>query len=81
VVGNLVGGPSSRRNCRRTNLVRTIGGMAAAAIAEAAFIAVIGGHVVAAAIFGAGLAIIAQSGRFVRILGPSAVFHIKDSGD
>lgn len=80
VVGNLVGGPRlAPQLSPNKTWSGTIGGMAAAAIAEAAFIAVIGGHVVAAAIFGAGLAIIAHLGDLFESWVKRS-FHIKDSG-
>jgi phosphatidate cytidylyltransferase len=80
VVGNLVGGPRlAPLLSPNKTWSGTLGGMAAAAMAEAVFIAVIGGHVVAAALFGAGLAAIAHLGDLFESW-VKRHFHIKDSG-
>ena len=80
VVGNLVGGPRLAPHLSPNKTWSgTIGGMLAAAIAEAAFIALIGGHAVAAALFGVGLAAIAHLGDLFESW-VKRHFHIKDSG-
>jgi phosphatidate cytidylyltransferase len=80
VVGNLVGGPRLAPHLSPNKTWSgTIGGMAAAAAAEAVFIAVIGGHAVAAAMFAAGLAAVAHLGDLFESWVKRS-FHIKDSG-
>ena len=80
VVGNLVGGPRLAPHLSPNKTWSgTIGGMVAAAIAEGVFIAIIGGHVVAAALFGGALAAIAHLGDLFESW-VKRNFHIKDSG-
>ena len=80
VVGNLVGGPKfSPVLSPNKTWSGTIGGIIAAAIAEAVFIAVIGGHAGAAAMFGAALAVFAHFGDLFESW-VKRHFHIKDSG-
>jgi len=80
VVGNLVGGPklASVLSPNKT-WSGTIGGIIAAAIAESIFIAIIGGHAGAAALFGAGLAVLAHLGDLFESW-VKRRFHTKDSG-
>ncbi|HEY0283013.1 MAG TPA: phosphatidate cytidylyltransferase [Rhizomicrobium sp.] len=80
IVGNLVGGPRlAPRLSPNKTWSGTIGGMVAAAIAEAIFIAIIGGHAGAAALFGAGLAVFAHLGDLFESW-VKRRFHTKDSG-
>jgi phosphatidate cytidylyltransferase len=80
VVGNLVGGPKlAPLLSPNKTWSGTIGGIIAAAIAEAIFIAIIGGHAGAAALFGAGLAVFAHLGDLFESW-VKRRFHIKDSG-
>lgn len=80
VVGNLVGGPklASVLSPNKT-WSGTIGGIIAAAIAESIFIAIIGGHAGAAALFGATLAVFAHLGDLFESW-VKRRFHTKDSG-
>jgi phosphatidate cytidylyltransferase len=80
VVGNLVGGPKLAPVLSPNKTWSgTIGGIVAAAIAEAIFIAIIGGHAGAAALFGAGLAVFAHVGDLFESW-VKRRFHTKDSG-
>jgi phosphatidate cytidylyltransferase len=80
VVGNLVGGPKLVPVLSPNKTWSgTIGGIVAAAIAEAVFIALIGGHAGAAALFGAGLAVFAHAGDLFESW-VKRRFHTKDSG-
>jgi phosphatidate cytidylyltransferase len=80
VVGNLVGGPKlAPALSPNKTWSGTIGGVVAAAVAEAIFIALIGGNAVAAALFGAALAVIAHAGDLFESW-VKRRFHIKDSG-
>jgi phosphatidate cytidylyltransferase len=80
VVGNLVGGPRlAPMLSPNKTWSGTIGGVAAAAIAAAIFIAIIGGHAGAAALFGAVLAAFAHLGDLFESW-VKRRFHIKDSG-
>jgi phosphatidate cytidylyltransferase len=80
VVGNLVGGPKLAPVLSPNKTWSgTIGGIVAAAIAEAIFIAIIGGHAGAAALFGAGLAVFAHFGDLFESW-VKRRFHTKDSG-
>lgn len=80
IVGNLVGGPKLAPVLSPNKTWSgTIGGIVAAAIAESVFIAVIGGHAGAAALFGAGLAVFAHIGDLFESW-VKRRFHTKDSG-
>ncbi|MDE2134954.1 MAG: phosphatidate cytidylyltransferase [Alphaproteobacteria bacterium] len=80
VVGNLLGGPRLAPVLSPNKTWSgAIGGLVAAAIAEAVFIAVIGGHAGAAALFGAVLAVFAHTGDLFESWVKRS-FHIKDSG-
>ncbi len=80
VVGNLMGGPRLAPVLSPNKTWSgAIGGLVAAAIAEAIFIAVIGGHAGAAALFGAVLAVFAHAGDLFESW-VKRRFHIKDSG-
>jgi phosphatidate cytidylyltransferase len=80
VVGNLVGGPKLAPVLSPNKTWSgTIGGVAAAATAEAIFIAIIGGHAGAAALFGAVLAVFAHLGDLFESW-VKRRFHVKDSG-
>jgi phosphatidate cytidylyltransferase len=80
VVGNLVGGPKLAPVLSPNKTWSgTIGGIVAAAIAESIFIAIIGGHAGAAALFGAGLAVFAHLGDLFESW-VKRRFHTKDSG-
>lgn len=80
VVGNLLGGPRLAPVLSPNKTWSgAIGGLVAAAIAEAIFIAVIGGQAGAAALFGAVLAVFAHAGDLFESW-VKRRFHIKDSG-
>ncbi|MDE2494021.1 MAG: phosphatidate cytidylyltransferase, partial [Alphaproteobacteria bacterium] len=80
IVGNLVGGPKFVPQLSPNKTWSgTIGGIAAAAVAEAIFIAVIGGDAGAAALFGAVLAMFAHLGDLFESW-VKRRFHLKDSG-
>jgi phosphatidate cytidylyltransferase len=80
VVGNLVGGPKLAPVLSPNKTWSgTIGGIVAAAIAESVFIAIIGGHAGAAALFGAALAVFAHVGDLFESW-VKRRFHTKDSG-
>ncbi|MBU6297860.1 MAG: phosphatidate cytidylyltransferase [Alphaproteobacteria bacterium] len=80
IVGNLVGGPKFVPQLSPNKTWSgTIGGVAAAAVAEAIFIAVIGGDAGAAALFGAVLAMFAHLGDLFESW-VKRRFHLKDSG-
>jgi phosphatidate cytidylyltransferase len=80
VTGNVIGGPKlAPRLSPNKTWAGTVGGIAAAAAVAAVFIAVLGGRALPAALFGAGLAIVAHLGDLFE----SSVkrhFHFKDSG-
>lgn len=80
VVGNLVGGarlwPSLSPN---KTWAGTLGGVAAAAAAEAAFVMLLGGHAFMGAVFGCGVAIVAHCGDLFESW-VKRVFRRKDSG-
>ena len=80
VAGNLIGGPKLAPGLSPNKTWSgTICGIAAAAIVEAIYIAVIGGNALAAALFGAGLAIFAHLGDLFESL-IKRLFRTKDSG-
>lgn len=80
VIGNLVGGPKLAPVLSPNKTWSgTIGGIVVAAITEAIFIAVIGGHAGAAALFGAVLAAFAHFGDLFESW-VKRHFHIKNSG-
>jgi phosphatidate cytidylyltransferase len=80
VSGNLIGGPRlAPKLSPNKTWAGTIGGIVAAAVLEAVYIAVIGGHVWAAALFGAALAACAHLGDLFESW-VKRRFHIKDSG-
>ena len=80
VTGNLIGGaklaPGLSPNKTWSG---TIGGIAAAAVMEAIYVGVIGGNALAAAFFGAGLAVFAHLGDLFESL-VKRLFRTKDSG-
>ncbi len=80
IFGNLIGGP---RLVPVLSPNKTwagfIGGLAAAALVEAIFILIMGGHVLAGAIFGASMAVIAHLGDLFESWAKRS-FHVKDSG-
>ncbi len=80
VVGNLVGGPKLAPVLSPNKTWSgTIGGVVVAAIAEAIFIAIIGGHAGAAALFGAALAVFAHFGDLFESW-VKRRFRVKNSG-
>ncbi len=80
IAGNLIGGPKLAPELSPNKTWSgTIGGIVAAAILEAIYIAVIGGNAVAAALFGAGLAVFAHLGDLFESL-VKRLFRTKDSG-
>lgn len=80
IVGNLIGGvrlwPSLSPN---KTWAGTIGGVATAAAAEAAFVVLLGGHALTGAILGSGIAVVAHSGDLFESW-TKRVFRRKDSG-
>ncbi len=80
VFGNLIGGarlaPVLSPN---KTWAGAIGGLAAAALVEAIFILIMGGHVLAGAAFGAGMAVIAHLGDLFESWAKRC-FRVKDSG-
>jgi len=80
IAGNLIGGPKLAPGLSPNKTWSgTIGGIAAAAILLAAYIAIIGGNAVAAVFFGAGLAVVAHLGDLFESL-VKRIFRTKDSG-
>jgi phosphatidate cytidylyltransferase len=80
VIGNLVGGPKLAPVLSPNKTWSgTVGGVAAAAIASAVFIAVIGGDPARAALFGAALSVVAHLGDLFESW-VKRRFHLKNSG-
>ncbi len=78
--GNLVGGPKIAPIISPNKTwAGTLGGIGAAAVAEAVYIGVIGGDIALALLFGAGLALTAHAGDFFESW-VKRRFHFKDSG-
>jgi phosphatidate cytidylyltransferase len=80
VVGNLIGGPKlAPRISPNKTWTGTLGGVAAAAIAEAIFVAVVNGDAVSGAFYGAGIAVTAHAGDLFESW-MKRKFQRKDSG-
>ena len=80
VAGNLIGGPKlSPELSPNKTWAGTIGGIGAAAILEAVYVAALGGHALGAALFGAGLAVVAHLGDLFESW-VKRRFRTKDSG-
>lgn len=80
VAGNLIGGPKLAPVLSPNKTwAGTIGGILAAALLEAVYVAAIGGNAAAAAVYGAGLAVVAHSGDLFESWVKRS-FHRKDSG-
>jgi phosphatidate cytidylyltransferase len=80
VAGNLVGGPKLAPVLSPNKTwAGTIGGILAAAIAEAIYVGVLGGNPVLASVYGAGLAVVAHAGDLFESWVKRS-FHRKDSG-
>lgn len=78
--GNVIGGPKlAPRLSPMKTWSGTIGGIAAAAAIQAGFIAVLGGDALAAAGYGAAIAVTAHAGDLFESL-VKRRFHMKDSG-
>ncbi|HUO87876.1 MAG TPA: phosphatidate cytidylyltransferase [Rhizomicrobium sp.] len=78
--GNLVGGPKLWPALSPNKTwAGTFGGIVAAAVVESVYIAVLGGHVVAAALLGAAIAVVAHCGDLFESW-VKRVFQRKDSG-
>ncbi len=78
--GNLIGGPKIAPYLSpKKTWSGTIGGIVAAAIVEAVFILIIGGHVLLGALFGAGMGVVAHVGDLFESW-VKRCFHVKDSG-
>jgi phosphatidate cytidylyltransferase len=79
-VGNLVGGPKIVPVLSPNKTwAGTIGGLVAAAIAEAVFIGILGGHVVSAILFAVVVGIVAHAGDFFESWA-KRMFQLKDMG-
>jgi phosphatidate cytidylyltransferase len=78
--GNLIGGPKivPRLSPKKT-WSGTIGGIVAASAVESVFILIIGGHVLAGALFGAGMGAVAHVGDLFESW-VKRCFRVKDSG-
>lgn len=80
IVGNLVGGarlwPSLSPN---KTWAGTVGGIVAAAAAEAAFVTLVGGHALIGVLLGSGIAVVAHCGDLFESW-VKRVFRRKDSG-
>ncbi len=80
VIGNLVGGPRLWPALSPNKTwAGTLGGIAVAAVAEAAYVAVLGGNPDSAALLGAGIAIIGHGGDLFESW-VKRIFRRKDSG-
>jgi phosphatidate cytidylyltransferase len=78
--GNLIGGPRLAPVLSPNKTwAGFVGGMIAAAIVEAIFILIMGGHVVFGALFGAGMAVVAHVGDLFESW-TKRCFQVKDSG-
>ena len=79
-VGTTVGGPKLAPVLSpKKTWSGTIGGIVAAAAAQAVFIAILGGHVPAAAAYGASIGVVAHLGDLFESM-VKRHFHMKDSG-
>jgi phosphatidate cytidylyltransferase len=80
VFGNLIGGPRLAPVLSPNKTwAGAIGGLLAAALVEAIFILIMGGHAMTGAVFGASLAVIAHLGDLFESW-TKRCFHVKDSG-
>jgi CDP-diglyceride synthetase len=80
ICGKLIGGPKLAPVLSPNKTwAGAIGGIVAAAVVEAIFMAIMGGQVMAGAIFGAGIAVIAHFGDLFESWVKRS-FHVKDSG-
>ena len=80
IFGNLIGGPKLAPVLSPNKTwAGTLGGVAVSAIAQTIYIGVLGGSVWAAAVFGAGLAVVAHAGDLFESWSKRQ-FHVKDSG-
>lgn len=80
VFGNVIGGPRLAPVLSPNKTwAGFIGGLAAAALVEAIFILIMGGHVLAGAAFGASMAVVAHFGDLFESWAKRC-FHVKDSG-
>ena len=80
VCGNVIGGPRLAPNLSPNKTwAGTIGGVAAAGVVLAVFIAVMGGRVLEAAAFGAAMGVVAHAGDLFESWAKRC-FHRKDSG-
>ena len=80
VFGNLIGGPKFVPVLSPNKTWSgTIGGIVAAGIVLAIFIALMGGHALAAALFGAAMGVVAHAGDLFESWAKRC-FHLKDSG-
>lgn len=80
VAGNLIGGPKLVPVLSPNKTwAGTFGGIAAAAIVEAIYVGILGGNVVLASAYGAGLAVVAHAGDLFESWVKRS-FHRKDSG-
>lgn len=80
VAGNLIGGPKLAPVLSPNKTwAGTLGGVAAAAIVEAVYVAILGGNPVPATLYGAGIAVVAHSGDLFESWVKRS-FHRKDSG-
>jgi len=80
IFGNLIGGPKLVPVLSPNKTwAGFIGGLVAAALVEAIFILIMGGHVLAGAAFGASMAVIAHLGDLFESW-TKRCFHVKDSG-
>ncbi|MDE2184510.1 MAG: phosphatidate cytidylyltransferase [Alphaproteobacteria bacterium] len=79
-VGNLAGGRKiAPRLSPNKTWSGTIGGVIAASVLNGAFVVMLGGNMLAGAVFGAGLAVVAHLGDLFESL-VKRIFHYKDSG-
>jgi phosphatidate cytidylyltransferase len=80
IVGNLVGGPKLWPSLSPNKTWSgTLGAVAVAAVVEAIYVAVLGGHAVDGALYGAAIAILGHGGDLAESC-VKRVFHRKDSG-
>ncbi len=78
--GNLIGGPKIAPYLSpKKTWSGTIGGIVAAAVVEAVFILIIGGHALLGALFGACMGVVAHAGDLFESW-VKRCFHVKDSG-
>ncbi len=80
VCGNLIGGPRLAPVLSPNKTwAGAIGGIVSAAVVEAVFLLILGGHVALGALFGAAMAVIAHVGDLFESW-TKRCFHVKDSG-